>query len=274
MNRTFVTIFCFCLAAPAVAQPPAGDRGPRPDPVEVYLEQKRQEFEASDRGAASINAGGSVTALYNLLRDKRALQNVDVVGRDTGQKEKVRDALTRTVAYYLASMNMTAAEVTRLQRAGLDPLAAGTAMIAGRARLLDALVVTEAALLARVTANIPVAGNPLLREVRLVPTRAIKGSFATPVTIHVQLSHPPAAAELGETYPLFLSPTRARFNRGAGRKVRQGATYQAIAPLRLEGDRFVPPVSGQPEMQATTAELDSLLERHGRALSQTGGAGR
>lgn len=76
------------LAASAPAQTPREQR----NPVEAYLEVKQREFASSERAANARALGQHVTALYNLLRDKGAMRNANVIGRSGDEQAQVRDA--------------------------------------------------------------------------------------------------------------------------------------------------------------------------------------
>jgi hypothetical protein len=269
MRMMFVSAVAIAATATAAAaqnQPASRPTGERPDAVQTYLQQKAEEFAASERAAQGTNRGGDVTSLYNLLRDKGPFRGSNVQGRDAAEQDQVRDALVRTTAYYLASVGMKPADVNRLQRAGLDPLASGAAVIAGRATLADALTVAEHAVIARVTA---VEGNAasIERTLRFAPVRSIKGDAGgAPFALQVELPHP-SDAEAGDTYLLFLSDDLTGFRRAAGRKVMGGTLSLQLPPLTVEGDRLVGTVSGQERMASTVAELDALVSRHAAAFN-------
>lgn len=260
--------------APVLAQTGAGQAGERPDPVQTYLSQKAEEFSASERAAQARNLGGSVTSLYNLLRDKGAFRSSAVKGRSPAEQEQVRDALVRTTAYYLVSVGMTQDEVNRLQKAGLDPLASGAAVVGGGATLLDAIVVAQNAVIAKVTANDPNAPNSVERTVRFEPVRVIKGSaVASPFTLRSPLPTPPSEAQVGEQYLLFLSEDRGAFLRAAGRRSQAEPLSSQFAPYKVEGGRLLATIPGQNPEETTLAELDALLAKHGSAFKTQGNNG-
>lgn len=237
------------------------------NPVDTYLAQKQREFAASERAALARGIGGRVTALYNLLRDKGPFRGRQVVGSNAEEQEKVRDALVRTTAYYLASVGMDADEVNALQRAGLDPLAAGAAVIGGGATLYDALTVSETAVIATVTAN---GGEGIERQLSFTPVRVLKGSAPGPFTLTVPLPHPPADAEEGEQFLLFLSSELGAYRRAAGRRGNDGALAQQLAPYRLDGGRLTPTIPGQDEGGRSLADVDAFVAKHQAAFAAPG----
>lgn len=120
------------------------------DYVDTYLQKKQREFQASERAVQARNLSAHSTAIYNLLREKGPFGRSSVIGRDAAQQQQVREALTRTVAYFLTAVGMTPDEINRLQRSGLDPLQAGANIIASTATIEDALTVSPIAVIAEV----------------------------------------------------------------------------------------------------------------------------
>lgn len=260
--------------APALAQTGAGQAADRPDPVQAYLKQKADELSASDRAAQARNLGGTVTSLYNLLRDKGPFRSSDVQGKSPGEQEQVRDALVRTTAYYLASVGMTQAEVNRLQQAGLDPLASGAAVVGGGATLLDALAVAQNAVIARVTANEASSANSIQRTVRFEPVRVIKGgAVASPFSLQPPLPIPPSDAQVGEEYLLFLSQDLGPFLRAAGRRSQAEPLSPQFPPYKVEGGRLLATIPGQNPQETTVAELDALLAKYSSVFKTQGNDG-
>lgn len=257
------------LAAPAVAQEQA-----RPDAVEAYLSVKAREFEGSERAASARNSGGNVTALYNMLRDKRAFSGRGVQGRDAAQRGRVEDALARSAAFFLASVGMTPDRVRGLQASGLDPLASAARMIGGGATVEDYVALSEVAGRARVVSNAAAGSDAVERRVVLELTDILvdrrRGTAAggTQVEIVVPLPQPLAGAAPGEELVVFLSSELSAFRKAAGRRKQDGAFAEVASPLAISGDRLVATAPGQ-ELGSMTSYAD--LKRYAgsnKALAQ------
>ena len=241
--------------------------------VESYLAQKDKEFQGSDRAAQARGMGGRVTSLYNLLRDKGPFRDRRVVGGSAAEQDRVRDALVRTTAYYLASVGMDPDEVNRLQRDGLDPLAAGAAVIGGGATVYDSVVVSQIAVIATVTANSASSGNGVDRQVGFRTDRVLKGSAPAPLTLTVPLPNPPADAAVGEQYLLFLSTDFGSFRRAAWRPGNDGALAQQLSPYKIESGRLTATVPGQDAGGQSVADLDAFLSKHKAAFATAANGG-
>jgi hypothetical protein len=262
-------------ATGATAQAGAqGETKARPDPVEAYLAAKAREFEGSERAASARNSGGNVTALYNLLREKRAFSGRQVQGRDAAQRGLVEDALARSAAFFLASIGMTPDRVRALQGSGLDPLASASRMIGGGATVEDALALSELAGRARVVSNEAAGGNAVERRVVLELTEVLADSRrgnaagATRVEIVAPLPQPTASAKVGEELVVFLSSELSAFRKAAGRRNGDGAFAEIASPVAIEGDRLVATVPGQElGRTATYADLKRFAASN-KALAQ------
>ena len=230
------------------------------DFVEVYVQDKQREFQASERAVQARNLGPHSTAIYNLLRDKKPFASFDVVGKDAAQQQQVRDALTRTVAYFLTGVGLTPDEINRLQRAGLDPLQAGANLIGATARLEDALTVSPIAVVAEVAANSPGA-NPVERQLTFAPRRVLKGELGQSFSMPIRLPAPPANARPGSQYLLFLSADLGPFQRAAGRRA-EGTLAWVTLPYEVQGGSYVPVSPGQDPRPRSTAEVDSFMAQH------------
>lgn len=105
---------CGALMATAVllASAPTYAQTPREqlNPVDVYLQQKSQEFQASQRAADARNAGTTVTALYNLLRDKGPFASAPVVGRTSDRRTRSLHQLLVWSDYCSCPPNMAHSE--------------------------------------------------------------------------------------------------------------------------------------------------------------------
>lgn len=265
------------LAAPAAAQEQAqagASAQDRPDPVEAYLSAKTREFEGSERAASARGSGGNATALYNLLRDKRAFSGRTVQGRDAAQRGRVEDALARSAAFFLTSIGMTPDRVRALQGSGLDPLASASRMIGGGATVEDMLALSEVAGRARVVSNEAAGGDAIERRVVLelteilVDSRRGKDAGATRVEIVAPLPQPLAGAAVGEELVVFLSSELSAFRKAAGRRNVDGAFAEIGSPLAISGDRLLATVPGQQLGSITTYAAAKSFAASNKGLAQ------
>jgi hypothetical protein len=183
-----------------------------------------------------------------------------VVGKDTSQQEQVRDALTRTVAYFLTGVGLTPDEINRLKRAGLDPLQSGANLVAGIARIEDALTVSPIAVVAEVTAN-SAGTNPIQRQLMFTPRRVLKGKLESGFSIPLRLPAPVANARQGAQYLLFLSAELGPFQRAAGRRA-EGSLAWVSLPYEVQGGSYVPVSPGQDPAPRSIAEIDAFAAQH------------
>ena len=243
------------LAVPAITiaqDSTPSDSVARPDPIAAYLRAKSAEFSASERGVGAIARNGEYTALYNLLRDKGPFRATAVQGDSEADRALVRDALVRTVAYYLAGTGMTPAAANALTRDGLDPLAAGAKVVGGLPSLNDYLIVAQIAARAKVISNTASDAQGLERRVELQLTEMLKGDTAkaagnlSNVVLEMQIGMPLAAAQPGQEYLVFLSTDYARYRAAAGfgRRIADPVVQQA-APFEIEGDSIRATMPGQ-----------------------------
>lgn len=186
-------IACFgltiCESAIHAQSPPPRVQRSSQDSVNLYLQQKEREFQASERAVQARNLAPQSTAIYNLLREKKPFASSDVRGKDPGQKQQVQDALTRSVAYFLTGIGLTADQINRLQRSGLDPLQSGSNLIGSTPSLEDALTISPIVVVAEVTANNPVGSNQIERQLTFTPRRTLKGSLEQPFSSHFECQH-------------------------------------------------------------------------------------
>src|SRR5688500_9522559 len=130
MNRSRKRLAAALLVASFAVGAQAQTPRDRLDPVQSYLQLKQKEFAASEKAAGARGLGSNATALYNLLREKGAMKGAKVIGRSADEQAQVRDALVRSVAYFLASAGVGPDDVTRARRSDLDPLQAGEKLFA------------------------------------------------------------------------------------------------------------------------------------------------
>lgn len=266
MKRAFAAVLAACLTEAAVAQ--AVDTAPsaRPDFVTTYLNQKTREFQLRDRGTNAVKLGGIVNSLLAMLQSKGLFQEAGVAGRTADEKAKVRQALLRTVAYQLASSNLTLEDLAKLQGAGLDPLSSGAAVLRGTPTLTDALVVAETALVAEVVSN-DVAANPVARRIGFRTDRILKGGSPTGnFTLDVSLPDPLVMSSVGEKYVIFLSATQAKVRKASGLPLDDQNYAQPLSALKVDGNALVPTVSGQESLRSTVADLDRIVTNYGKAF--------
>jgi hypothetical protein len=241
------------------------------DPAEAYLQLKEKEFAASERAANARGLGGNVTALYNLLRDKGAMNAARVIGRSGDEQAKVRDALVRSVAHYLASAGVGPDDVTRAQRSGLDPLQAGVDVFAGTGTLYDSLAIAPIAVVARVSGVAAPAARDAFQRVTFTPVRVLKGAVDGPFTLQLPLVDSPDQPD-GQ-YLLFLSRTLGPYRQAAGRPGNDGALAQVTSAYALSGGSYAPTNPYQNPASVDAAAVDAFVAKHAEAFraGQQGG---
>lgn len=239
---------------------------PARDDVAVYLEHKAREHGASDRAVQAGNAAPRYNAIYNLLREKRPFANSDVKGRDAAQKGLVRDALTRSVAYFLTGIGVGPDDINRMERAGLSPLESASRLLADVPRLEDALVVSPIVVTAKVTSNSPV-GDTADRDVTFASERVLKGASPGSFTMRLPTPAHVSNAEVGSTYLLFLSSEYGNFLRAAGR-TNPGPVSWVSLPYEVRGSNYEPVSPGQEPAPRTLADVDAFIARHPTIFSQ------
>jgi len=253
------------IASPVFGQSPPAKVGRSNEAFEVhYLKNKQAEFAASERAVAARNRGAESTAIYNLLKDKGPLNAANVVGRSAQEKEQVRDALVRTVAYFLTSLGLSPDDIRRMERDGLDPLKAGTNVLVGQWSLEDALTISPKAAVAAVASN--QAGSDLAdRQVAFTVERSLKGGSTGTVTLRVRLPSAVAQVSQGERYLLFLSDELGAFQQAAGRRS-DGSPSLVALPFRLVGDLYEPTDPAQSPTSRNVAQIDQFVAQHATAF--------
>lgn len=264
MRRFSAVLFgAIILSSSSIAFSQQRESRPSQDDAEVYLRAKAQEFSASESAAKQLGVSVHGNAIYNLIRDKGRLPADKLRGRDQAQKGQIRDALIRTVAYYLASVGLTPNDITRLEKSGLDPLASGTRLVTGTPTIDDGLTISPVVMEAKVTANNAVAGSAT-REVFFTGTAALKGDLISELSIRLPSPAPVSDAQAGETYLLFLSKERSAFQRAANRDSGAEAVFVAL-PYKKVGESYEP-VS--PDQGGTTSSVGSVQAFMSRFPSQ------
>lgn len=267
----FVSSALLFLASTSTAQSSAGPTPPprvereQRDYVEVYLQAKQREFEASERAVGARNLSAYSTAIYNLLREKKSFVSFDVRGKDPAQKQQVRDALERSVAYFLAGIGLTPDQINRLQRSGLDPLQSASNLIGSTPSLEDALTISPIAVVAEVTSSNPTGSNEIERQLSFAARRTLKGSLEQPFSMTLRMPAPPSNAEPGSQYLLFLSEQLAPFQQAAGRQGGGAFTWVSL-PYEVENGSYVPISPGQDPRARSTTEIDAFIARHQAAF--------
>lgn len=255
-------------ATPAVSAQSSRPVPERPeqyrDPVANYLRVKARDFAESAAGARALGATTNVTAIYNLLKGKRAFSDDAVRGKDDAQRGQVRDALTQTVAYHLVSVGMTPPEINRLSRAGYDPLASGTRAISGRANLEDVLVLSEIPLVVEVTeSEVKDTPEALVRDVRFSVVKNIKKAKGITETAAVLVPFSASANELqpGTRCIFFLSRSLAQFRRAAGKPMTGSELQQQESPFCLLSGAYRRLSSSPVQSNISIEEAEQAISR-------------
>lgn len=258
----------FLMATTALAQTssPVRERpADRRDSVENYLQSKQRDLEQGKAGAAALGAGGNVTAIYNLLKEKKAFEGKAVRGKDAAQQARVRDALTQTVAQYLVAVGMTPAEINRLTRAQFDPLKSGELAISGQARLEDSLLIAEIPLLVEITGSEAATDSSgqlaqrltfsVLDNIKSVKDVTASSSMLAPY------SHSSSRFQAGQRCLLFLSKSLGTFRRGARIATIGGDLQQQESPYCLIGDSYQRLSNNPLDADASPSRVEGAIDR-------------
>jgi hypothetical protein len=237
----------------------------RRDSVENYLQSKERDFEQGKAGAAALGAGGNVTAIYNLLKEKKAFEGKVVRGKDAAQQGRVRDALTQTVAQYLVAVGMTPAEINRLTRAQYDPLKSAELAISGQARLEDSLLIAEIPLLVEITGS-EAATDPagqLAQRVSFSVLNNVKNVRGATGSLSLLAPYSGSSGQLqaGQRCLLFLSRSLGTFRKGARIAAIEGDLQQQEAPYCLTGDSYQRLSINPLDANASPARVEEAVNR-------------
>lgn len=266
------TLICVALVAPglaanaAAAQRPARPPVERPaefrDDVANYLKRKTAEFAESDRGLQNVGKSRNFVPLYDLLKDKGSFGTRQVKGKSPQEQADVRDALTRTAAYYLAATGMTPSDVTRLVRNGYDPLSAVERVIAGGSTLEDDLAVAETPVFGKLVESVLSGPGHDERKLTFTVERNVKGrpGLAQQVSFAVTPSHPVGTAAKGTSCLLLLSETLGRFRAASGRPRASTPFQQQLEPYCQVGSAFQR-LSSEPSASISGTEMNAALNR-------------
>lgn len=256
------------LATTALAQTSSSARerpADRRDSVENYLQSKQQDFEQGKAGAAALGASGNVTAIYNLLKEKKAFEGKALRGRDAAQQARVREALTQTVAYYLVAVGMTPSEINRLTRAEYDPLKSAEASISGQARLEDSLLVAEIPLLIEITGSETAtdSAGQLAQRVTFSVINNIKNVRGASGSLSMLAPYSPSSSQLqsGRRCLVFLSRSLGTFRKGARIATIGGDLQQQESPYCLIGGSYQRLSNNPLDATAPSSRVDSAVER-------------
>lgn len=232
------------------------------DPVASYLQLKQREFAASDRAANARGLGSNVTALYNLLREKGAMGNAQVIGRSGDEQAQVRDALVRSIAYFLASAGVGPDDVTRARGAGLDMLQSGVNMFGASSTIYDSLTIAPIVVVATVAASEPVGHEPKQR-VSFSTQRILNGTIDATFSVEIPSSNPLfATAQPDRQYLLFLSRSLGPFRKAAARAGNDGALAQLTTGYEVRSGSYAPISPHQNPSQVPVSAVDAFIEQH------------
>lgn len=256
----------------AEAQGRPAKRAPVERPAEFrndvanYLKSKESEFADNDRGLQGVGRGQNYIPLYNLLKDKGSFGRRDVVGKSGEEQASVRDALTRTAAYYLAATGTSPSDVTRLARNGYDPLGAVERVIAGGSTLEDDLAVAETPVFGKLLTNVSFGPDENERKLSFSVDRNIKdrAGVSGQVAFSIPMFHSVGSLKAGTTCLLLLSDTLGKF-RGASGKPRSAESFQQqLEPYCQVGSVFKR-ISSEVSADIPTAQLVAAMDKMSNA---------
>lgn len=266
------TLICVALVAPGLAADAAAAKRPARPPVERpaefrddvanYLKRKAAEFSESDRALHNVGRSRNFVPLYKLLKDKGSFGTRQVKGKSAQEQADVRDALTKTAAYYLAATGTTPSDVTRLVRNGFDPLSAVERVIAGGSTLEDDLAVAETPILGELVESVLSGPDNSERKLTFTVERNVKGraGLAQQVSFAVTPSHPVGTSAKGTSCLLLLSDTLGRFRSASGKPRVSTPFQQQLEPYCQVGSSFQR-LSFEPSPTISSAEMTAALDK-------------
>jgi hypothetical protein len=254
------------ISQAADAQRPARAPVERPsqfrDDIANYLKGKTAEFAASDRGLTNVGKSQNFVPLYNLLKDKGSFKQREVRGKSAQEQSDVRDALTKTAAYYLAATGMSPSDVTRLARNGYDPLGAVERVIAGGSTLDDDLAIAETPVFGAFVDSAPSGPDDSERKLTFTVENNVKGKAGLPqqVSFAVTPGHPVVSIVKGTSCLLLLSDTLGRFRAASGKPKASTSFQQQLEPYCQVGSAFQR-LSSEPSASISSAEMTAALAK-------------
>jgi hypothetical protein len=266
------TLICVALAVPGLAasaglaqrpaRPPMERSAEFRDDIANYLRRKAAEFAENDRGLQSVGKSQNFVPLYNLLKDKGSFETRQVKGTSAQEQAAVRDALTKTAAYYLAATGTTPSDVTRLVRNGFDPLLAVERVIAGGSTLKDDLAVAETPVFGKLVESVLSGPDQAERKLTFTVERNVKGrsGLARQVSFAVTPSHPVGTAAKGTSCLLLLSDTLGRFRSASGKPRVSTPFQQQLEPYCQVGSSFQR-LSYEASPTVSSAEMTAALDK-------------
>ncbi|HEX8238288.1 MAG TPA: hypothetical protein VF574_00940 [Allosphingosinicella sp.] len=266
------TLLCVAMLAPSLIPQTADARRPARPPAERpaefrndvanYLKSKTLEFAANDRGLAAVGKSQNFVPLYNLLKDKGSFGGRPVKGKSDQEQAAVRDALTKTAAYYLAATGMTPSEVTRLIRNGYDPISAVERVIAGGSTLDDDLAVAETPIFGKLVDSVASGPDASERKLTFTVERNVKGraGLTEQVSFAVTPSHPVGSLAKGTSCLLLLSDTLGRFRAASGKPKSSTSFQQQLEPYCQVGAVFQR-VSSEASANISGTELIAAIDK-------------
>jgi hypothetical protein len=230
--------------------------------VANYLQSKTAEFVANDRGLADVGKGQNFVPLYNLLKDKGSFKQREVRGKSAQEQSEVRDALTKTAAYYLAATGMSPADVKRLARNGYDPLGAVERVIAGGSTLDDDLAIAETPVFGAFVDSAPSGPDDSERKLTFTVENNVKGKAGLPqqVSFGVTPGHPVVSIVKGTSCLLLLSDTLGRFKAASGKPRASTSFQQQLEPYCQVGSAFQR-LSSEPSASISNTEMTAALAK-------------
>lgn len=243
-----VCLAMLCSAGTALAQEPPVR--PAQDETRQYADYKAREFQENRAALNALSRTPTLEALIQLVRQQSPFQNRRVRGDNADSQQVVKSLLTDTVAYYLASVGMTPADVRNSQKAGLDPVESTIRIIEAQGGAADRAAVSEFVALGEIVQVSDNFTKSLNSTVTVKLERPIKSSNGRqlPAQVQVELDNPllrigNGTAAAGQKYLFFLSDSLNSYRkaRGLSRGRPQASTYLLqLLPYRVEGDALIP----------------------------------
>lgn len=237
------------LSIPAFAQASVST-----DPeVTDYLAAKDQEFAATRSALRGSPSFPYITALEQLVRDRKSVDMNGVRGKTTEDRAKVTDALTETLALFLASLGYTPSSLNEAERKGGDVVNAAREAVLGQGSLSAYKAVSPIVLLAQLKSLNTDPSDPLGFVATFATLKLFKGEVPNEFQIRLRRPSATANSEIGEQIVLFLSSDLANFRKSLNSRDKlhaQGNFAEDFAPYKVANGQLRTTTFGQDTVES------------------------
>lgn len=230
-------------------------------PAQHYLNAKGNEFRSRDAAARTLGADAKVRGVLTILQQKGAFAKDDVIGSSEAEKDAVRNALRETAARNMVAFGLGPDELQGPR--GDERVAAVERLTAGSEKLDDLVLLGERIVVAEVVDDLPAnVRSRLGKEITFKVVEVVKGPAGPPsFRTGRAASSLFAAANTGQQYLFFLSPSVAAFKRAENVPLSGPDTAFQFVPYALQNGQLVRLDSGQTAANAATIETVRALAK-------------